>query len=85
MKNKNLMIGAAAGVVVLGATAWYLSKKGKLDWKSMISSAGDTIYGIRKKISGEVGDMGDAADHGGQQLATKARQRAEHTIANMQG
>jgi hypothetical protein len=78
MKNRNLIIGTAAGVAILGATAWYFSKKGKLDWKSLLGSAGSTMSGIANELSGSESET----DHGGQQLAEKAKHRAQRSITD---
>ncbi|HEX9979812.1 MAG TPA: hypothetical protein VGB50_04515 [Flavobacterium sp.] len=80
MKNRNLLLGIAAGAALL-SVALYLKRSGRLD--SLTNSAGDMLDGIRNKISGGQGqeNQNDTTGHGGRQLAQKARHKAEQMVA----
>lgn len=78
MRNKNVVVGVAAGAALLSA-ALYLSKNNRLNWKGVCDTAGELVDGIKTKLSSHTGTEG-VSDHGGQHLADKARQRAQQNF-----
>ena len=81
MRNRNLIIGVAAGVAILSATL-LLSKNNKYNWRNLGSTAGDALGGIKNRFSGSStgSDMLSSDHSGGEKLAKKARHKAEHTM-----
>lgn len=57
MKNKNLVIGIAAGVAALAVVGIICNKKGYINFGSMLDKAGD----IAGKVKGSLGKIKDAA------------------------
>jgi len=57
MKNKNLIIGIAAGVAALAVVGIICNKKGYINFGSMLDKAGD----IAEKVKGSLSKIKDAA------------------------
>lgn len=57
MKNKNLIIGIAAGVAALAVVGVICNKKGYINFGSMLDKAGD----IAGKVKGSLGKIKEAA------------------------
>ena len=81
MKRNNLIWSIAAGAAILSA-AYYINKRGGINFRSLANDANDLIDGMKNRISadGSYDDINDSA-HDGQHLADKIRHKVEHKMA----
>ncbi|HEY0092475.1 MAG TPA: hypothetical protein VGB43_08315 [Flavobacterium sp.] len=80
MKNKNLLVGIAAGAAILSVVM--LLRRNKYSVRSLYNSAEQTIDGMKSRITGSDQSTDDyQMDSAGRHLANKARHKAEHHLA----
>ncbi len=81
MARRNVMIGVAAGTVLIGA-AYLLSKKSRFNLRSVIEEAENLILGIKNRVGDTEGSDFDTNAHDGRHLAEKVRHRVERQLAS---
>lgn len=76
MKNKNLILGIAAGVAALAVVGIICNKKGYINFGSMLDKAGD----IAGKVKDSLGKVKDSAIAGADSMLQEGKNIAGKTI-----
>ena len=81
MTKKNLILGITIGAAALSA-AYFMSKKGRFNLKSLTREADGLIDRMRGHMGNDdMDEVNLTSAHSGKHLAEKVRHRAEHKIS----
>ncbi|MBF0694403.1 MAG: hypothetical protein IR153_05030 [Flavobacterium sp.] len=83
MRNRNLMIGVAAGAALVGASL-LMPKSSKYHLRNLGSTCSDALNGLKEKFGSSSSMSNDSmSEHsGGEKLAKKSRHRAEQMLSS---